>query len=177
MKKIIAALLAAVVITISASGCMGGMGAKPAVATGDEAKSQNAADYPDTYEGLCNYLASFGYINPLKDNDDVTYVVMDYALVGATHGRRYTEQTKKKATIEIYDYSEARSATADEILAGMKDKGTFTVLGLPEVKAILSNNGKYMMVYNDKSINENNEEQEEYKLRQEIVEKFKTFHE
>ena len=177
MKKIIAALLAAVVITISASGCMGGMGAKPAVATGDEAKSQNAADYPDTYEGLCNYLASFGYINPLKDNDDVTYVVMDYALVGATHGRRYTEQTKKKATIEIYDYSEARSATADEILAGIKDKGTFTVLGLPEVKAILSNNGKYMMVYNDKSINENNEEQEEYKLRQEIVEKFKTFHE
>ena len=156
---------------------MGGMGAKPAVATGDEAKSQNAADYPDTYEGLCNYLASFGYINPLKDNADVTYVVMDYALVGATHGRRYTEQTKKKATIEIYDYSEARSATADEILAGIKDKGTFTVLGLPEIKAILSNNGKYMMVYNDKSINENNEEQEEYKLRQEIVEKFKTFHE
>ena len=177
MKKIIAALLAAVVITISASGCMGGMGAKPAVATGDEAKSQNAADYPDTYEGLCNYLASFGYINPLKDNADVTYVVMDYALVGATHGRRYTEQTKKKATIEIYDYSEARSATADEILAGIKDKGTFTVLGLPEVKAILSNNGKYMMVYNDKSIDENNKEQEEYKLREEIVEKFKTFHE
>ena len=100
MKKIIAALLAAVVISISASGCMG-MGAKPAVATGDEAKSQNAADYPNTYEGLCNYLASFGYINPLKDNVDSTYVVMDYALVGAAHGRRYTEQTKKKATIEI----------------------------------------------------------------------------
>lgn len=176
MKKIIAALLAAVVITISASGCMG-MGAKPAVATGDEAKSQNAADYPDTYEGLCNYLASFGYINPLKDNVDSTYVVMDYALVGATHGRRYTEQTKKKATIEIYDYSDAKSATADEVLAGIKDKGTFTVLGLPEVKAILSNNGKYMMVYNDKSIKEDNKEQDEYKLREEIVEKFKTFHE
>ena len=91
--------------------------------------------------------------------------------------RPTADVTKKKATIEIYDYSEARSATADEILAGIKDKGTFTVLGLPEVKAILSNNGKYMMVYNDKSINENNEEQEEYKLRQEIVEKFKTFHE
>lgn len=176
MKKIIAALLAAVVITISASGCMG-MGAKPAVATGDEARSQNAADYPDTYEGLCNYLASFGYINPLKDNVDSTYVVMDYALVGATHGRRYTEQTKKKATIEIYDYSDAKSATADEVLAGIKEKGTFTVLGLPEVKAILSNNGKYMMVYNDKSIKEDNKEQEEYKLREEIVEKFKTFHE
>ncbi len=176
MKKIIAALLAAVVITISASGCMG-MGAKSAVATGDEARSQNAADYPDTYEGLCNYLASFGYINPLKDNVDSTYVVMDYALVGATHGRRYTEQTKKKATIEIYDYSDAKSATADEVLAGIKDKGTFTVLGLPEVKAILSNNGKYMMVYNDKSIKEDNKEQDEYKLREEIVEKFKTFHE
>jgi hypothetical protein len=33
------------------------------------------------------------------------------------------------------------------------------------------------MVYNDKSIDENNKEQEEYKLREEIVEKFKTFHE
>ena len=176
MKKIIAALAAAIMISVVTTGCFG-MGQKAAVATGDEAQSQEASDYENDFEGLCNYLASFGYINPLKDNVDSTYVVMDYALVGAAHGRRYTEQTKKKATIEIYDYTDVKSATADEILAGVKDKGTFTVLGLPEVKAILSNNGKFMMVYNDKSIDENNKEQEEYKLREEIVEKFKTFHE
>ena len=149
MKKIIAALAAALMISVFTTGCFG-MGQKTAVATGDEALSQEAADYENNFEGLCNYLASFGYINPVSDNEDVTYVSMDYELVGADKGRKFTEQTKKKATIEIYD--------------------------LPEVKALLSDNGKYMMIYTDKSINEENTESDEYKLRDEIVTKFKEFH-
>ena len=46
MKKIFAALAAAIMISVLTTGCFG-MGQKTAVATGDEALSQNAADYED----------------------------------------------------------------------------------------------------------------------------------
>lgn len=178
MKKILAALAAAIMISVCTTGCFG-MGQKTAVATGDEALSQEAADYENNFEGLCNYLASFGYINPVKDNEDVTYVSMDYEIIGADKGRKFTEQTKKKATIEIYEYTPgSTNATADEVLKSVKDGGKFTIYDLPEVNNVyLSNNGKYMMIYIDKSINEDNTESDEYKLREDIVTKFKEFHE
>ena len=176
MKKIIAALAAALMISVFTTGCFG-MGQKTAVATGDEALSQEAADYENNFEGLCNYLASFGYINPVSDNEDVTYVSMDYELVGADKGRKFTEQTKKKATIEIYEFNtDKKNATADEVIKSVKNDGVFKIYDLPEVKALLSDNGKYMMIYTDKSINEENTESDEYKLRDEIVTKFKEFH-
>ena len=176
MKKIIAALAAAIMISVVTTGCFG-MGQKAAVATGDEAQSQEASDYENDFEGLCNYLASFGYINPVKDNEDVTYVSMDYELIGADKGRKFTEQTKKKATIEIYeDSSDKKNATADEVIGSVKKDGILKIYDLPEVKALLSDNGKYLMIYTDKSINEDNTESDEYKLRDEIVTKFKEFH-
>ena len=178
MKKIFAALAAAIMISVLTTGCFG-MGQKTAVATGDEALSQNAADYEDNFEGLSNYLASFGYINPVSDNENVTFVSMDYELVGADKGRKYTEQTKKKATIEIYEFNlKSTNATADEVLKSVKDGGKFAIYDLPEVNNVyLSNNGKYMMIYTDKSINEDNTESDEYKLRDEILTKFREFHE
>ncbi len=104
---------------------------------------------------------------------------MDYELVGADKGRKYTEQTKKKATIEIYEFNlKSTNATADEVLKSVKDGGKFTIYDLPEVNNVyLSNNGKYMMIYTDKSINEDNTESDEYKLRDEILTKFREFHE
>ena len=175
MKKLCAAMLAAVMFAAVASGCFGA-GQKAAVATGDEAASQNATDYENNFEGLCNYLASFGYINPVDENADVTFTVMDASLVGAAKGRRFTEQTMKKANIEIYEYSDTKNATADEVLKSVKDNGTFTILELPEVNSLLSDNGKYLMVYNDKSIDESKTDADNYKLREEIIEKFKEFH-
>lgn len=176
MKKLIAALLAAVTIAAFATGCMGGTPA-PKVATSDEAQSKDAADYENTFAGLCNYLWAYGYINPHEDNADITYITMDYDLIGAVKGRKYTEQTKKKASIEIYEFDTAKSnATADEVINSIKKDGTFTILDLPPVKATLSNNGKYMMVYQDTTIKEDDPENEAYKLREEITTLFKEFH-
>ena len=157
MKKLCAAILAAVMFAAVASGCFGA-GQKAAVATGDEAASQNASDYENNFEGLCNYLASFGYINPVDENADVTFTVMDASLIGAAKGRRFTEQTMKKANIEIYEYSDTKNATADEVLKSVKD------------------NGKYLMVYKDQTIDESKTDADNYKLREEIIEKFKEFH-
>lgn len=175
MKKLFAAILAAAMFAVIATGCFG-MGQKQAVATGDEAASQKAEDYENDFEGICNYLASFGYINPVRDNVDVTYTVMDASLIGADKGRKFTEQTQKKATIEIYEYADQKNATADEVISSVKKDGTFTILELPSVNAMLSDNGKFLMIYNDKSIDENKPEDDNYKLREEITEKFKTFH-
>ena len=175
MKKLCAAMLAAVMFAAVASGCFGA-GQKAAVATGDEAASQNASDYENNFEGLCNYLASFGYINPVDENADVTFTVMDASLIGAAKGRRFTEQTMKKANIEIYEYSDTKNATADEVLKSVKDNGTFSILELPEVNALLSDNGKYLMVYKDQTIDESKTDADNYKLREEIIEKFKEFH-
>ena len=177
MKKIIAAFVAAMMISVFATGCFG-MGQKTPVATGDEAKSQNAADYENNFTGLCNYLASFGYINPMEDNVDITYATMDSDLIGAAQGRKFNEQTKKSATIEIYEYvPEKMNATSDEVIKSVKENGSFAILDLPKVNAILSNNEKYFMIYTDRNIQEDNTESEPYALREEIVTKFKGFYE
>lgn len=175
MKKFFAAILAAAMIILCAAGCTGVQ--KPKVATSDEAVSLNAADYNNDFEGLCNYLWANGYINPHKDNKDITYTEMDYALIGAVNGRKFIEQTKKSANIEIYEFdTEKPSKTATEIINSVKTNGTFTILDLPEVNAYLSDNGKFLMIYNDKTIDENKTDSESYKLREEILEKFKEFH-
>ena len=101
---------------------------------------------------------------------------MDASLIGAAKGRRFTEQTMKKANIEIYEYSDTKNATADEVLKSVKDNGTFSILELPEVNALLSDNGKYLMVYKDQTIDESKTDADNYKLREEIIEKFKEFH-
>lgn len=175
MKKFFAAILAAAMFMLCAAGCTGM--AKSAVETGDEAASLKLNDYNNDFEGLCNYLSAHGYINPLKDNKDITYTDMDYALIGAINGGKFIEQTKKSANIEIYEFDTTKAnATADEVIGSVKSNGTFSILELPKVNAYLSDNGKFMMIYNDKTVDESKTDSESYKLREEILEKFKKFH-
>lgn len=175
MRKLFAAFAAAAMILICAAGCGGVQ--KTAVETGDEAASLNAADYSNDFMGLCTYLSAYGYINPLEKNVDVTYNIMDYSLIGAVNGRKFTEQSMKRAKIEIYEFDTTKSsATADEVISSIKKNGSFSILELPEVNAYLSDNGKFMMIYNDSTIDENKPESDSYKLREEILEKFREFH-
>lgn len=155
------------------------------VATGDEAKSQNMADYEDTFTGLCNYLSAWGYINPLEDNKGLTFTVMKSDIIGAKQGRRFTlkHTENKTATAEIYEYDiEGLKASPDEaattVLDSVKKNGTFTNLIGEEVKNVyMSDNGKYMLIYNDDSIKDDTKEDDKnYVARTEMVEKFKKFH-
>lgn len=178
MKKIIALLLCIGVFAAVAAGCGGN--SKTETATGDEAVSKNASDYKDNFEGLCTYLSAFGYINPLEDNKGVTYTVMKAEIIGAKQGRRFVAKKTKDTTIEIYEYDLSKlNNDAKTVIESVKKDGTFVNLVGETVKNVyLSNNGKYMMIYTDTTINENTKEDEDnYKTRAEVIEKFKTFHE
>lgn len=180
MKRVIAALLCAGLIMIFASGCMGTQQTNSAdVATGDEASSLDANDYKNDFEGLCNYFAAYGYINP---KDESKYTEMDASLIGAKVGKKFTavrmdDKDVKDITIELYEYNlDNPPATADEVIASVKKDGTFSILDLPDVKAYMSDNGKFLMIYNDKGLDETKTDSDNYKWREEVLEKFKAFH-
>ena len=89
MKRVLAALLCAGMLIVFASGCMGGgKQTNPEdVATGDEASSLDPKDYKNNFEGLCNYFAAYGYINPKYDDKNTE---MDASLIGAKVGKKFT---------------------------------------------------------------------------------------
>lgn len=186
MKRILAILLCVGIFAAVAAGCGGAQ--KEKIATGDEAASLNAADYKDNLEGLCNYLAAWGYINPYnnpdekKSNEGVTYSKMRGELIGAKadSGKRFTAQHRKDTTIELYEYDLGNlNATADEVRASVEKDGTFkNLIGETVNNVYISNNKKYLMIYTDTTINGDTKETDDnYKSRQEVVEKFKKFHE
>ncbi len=176
MKRIIALILCLGMFAAAAAGC-GGQAKEP-VATGDEAKSKSVSDYKNTYEGLLNYLSAWGYINPLKDNEGVTYTNMTAELIGAKQGRRFTAMNTKNTTIEIYEYDLNKlDATADEVRSSVEKNNTFQNLFDEKVNNVyLTKNGRYMMIYNDTSINDDTKDTDEnYKNRQECIDKFLEF--
>ncbi len=171
MKRFLAALLCAGLILVFASGC----NSVPKVETGDEAKSLNASDYADTLDGLATYFSAYGYINPLQTD---TVTKMDASLIGAKAGNKYTEYVVKNVTIELYEFDTKNPpATADEIISEVKNNGKFSILELPEVNAYLSDSGKFMMIYNDNSINNENPDKnsDNYKHREEVLKRFRSF--
>lgn len=174
MKKILAALLCAALLMVFAAGCNGAANADDKD-TGDEAKSLVASDYKDDLGGLATYLSAYGYINPMKPS---TITEMDASLIGAKKGNKYVEQKMNNVTVELYEFDVNKpSATADEIIGSVKTDGKFSILDLPEVNAYLSDSGKFLMIYNDSSINNENpdEKSENYTHREEVLEKFKGF--
>ena len=180
MKRVLAALLCAGLLIVFASGCMGGQQVNPEdVATGDEASSLDANDYKNNFEGLCNYFAAYGYINP---KDETKNTEMDASLIGAKIGKKFTavridDVDVKNIFIELYEYkTDELNATADEVIASVERDGTFSILDLPDVKAYMSDNGKFLMIYNDKGLDESKTDSDNYKWREQVIEKFKAFH-
>lgn len=148
--------------------------------TNDEAneKKVSDADYKDNFDGLCSYFADLGYIDT-KDGkiDDSKAVVMDYALIGATAGKKFTTQyVGNQVLIELYAYDTNKlNDEAKKVIESVKKDGTFTILDLPAVKATLSDNGKYLMIYTDNSIDES-KPKENFTHREDVMKSFKSFH-
>ena len=176
MKKIIALVLCAVMFMAFAAGCAGA--GTPSLTPYPTDASTKEKDYKDTFDDLCKYLSAKGYINALEENKNKSYNEMEYKLVGAYAGKKFmsTMQGANGVTIELYDYS--KPASPDEVYNKVKKDGKFSVLGLDEVNAYLSDNGKYMMVYTDSSIDWKNPDKkaDNYKRFEEVYKAFKEFH-
>lgn len=188
MKRLFAALLCAGLLAVSMTGCSyqdalaqnseSSQVEETKSASDDEAdadKDVNPASYDNNLDGLCEYFAALGYIptNKKGEIDTSKEKEMDAALIGAKSGKKYQE---KALAVELYEYdTEKLNDTAKEIIASVEKDGTFTILDMKPVKAYLSDNGKYLMVYTDSGISED-KENDRSKLRDQVVEDFKVFH-
>lgn len=190
MKKLIAATLAVIFITASFAGC----GYKDALESNSANTSATSAvkdenqvninsdDYNDNFDGLCDYFKDMGYIVEKAGAkiEEKNVVEMDYKLVGAENGKKFsTKYNGKSVLVELYSYnSEQLSAEANAVIDSVRKNGTFTILDLNPVKAYLSDNGKYLMIYTDSSINDEkpDTESDNYIHREEVIENFKAFH-
>ena len=189
MKRFIAAILCVGLIAAVLAGCgykdalskentaTQATEAANSVATKDEPK---AADFKKNLEGLTDYFTELGYFN-MKDGklDESTVTVMDASLIGAKEGKKFsTAYGGKSITIELYEYDVKNlNDTAKTVVESVKNSGEFTILDLPSVKAYLSDDEKYLLIYTDSSIDDEkpDENSDNYKHREEVIENFKSF--
>lgn len=189
MKKIFAALLTVCCFAVLLAGC--GLSdplvqnsntetTTQAAATKDETPAVKDTDYKDDFNGLCDYFVAMGYtvanVNDKLDEKNVTE--MDASLIGAENGKKFvTSYNGKSITIELYSYDTSKlNDTANQIIESVKKDGKFTILDLSPVTAYLSDNGKYLMVYSDASIDENKKDDANYTHREQVINDFKAFH-
>ena len=201
MKKLIAAILCAGLMAAAFSGCAykdalddHGSSATSSVQASDASNSDSstdnqsmdgdvqASDYEDSLDGLESYFAKLGYLNTDSDGKvkDDSVVKMDSSLIGASAGKKYaTTYDGSQITIELYSYDSSKlNDTANQVIDSVKNDGSFSILNLPEVNAYLSDNGKYLMIYNDTKIDDEDPDKtsNSYKHREEVVSNFTAFH-
>ena len=143
MKKIFAVLLI-IGLALSLTGCFGYGGTTATEDTGSTPLEISA--YDKSFDGMLKYLTDYKFIPSDSSSRSKVY----YEMFGADNGVRCV--LSGKAFIEFYDFSKADSATADEVMADMKDDGKFyAVEGLSELTAVFSKSGKYAAVYDEKN--------------------------
>lgn len=173
MKKILAMLMVAV-LSISLCGCMSTKSTTPQIPTVTEPASADEVaytSYANTLRGLCEYMADKGYVYDLPEatGDELKDPVkMDASFIGADEGYKFTYMFGDKTiTVELYSFSK----TDGEYYQQAKAEGKVTIatdIKNGTVNAVVSDSGKYMMMYSDAG----NRADREAK----IVEDFKTFY-
>ncbi len=159
-----------------------------APATADEATDNvKAENFENSFDGLCKYFTEKLYI-VAKKGDKPNETKMDTSLIGAKEGKKFaTSYGGKPITIELYSYDISNlNDTANEVINSVKTDGTFTIrseyqgseVEMPAVTAYISDNGQYLMIYTDASINSEkpDTESDNYKHREKVIEDFKSFH-
>lgn len=189
MKKFLTAILCAGLIALTTAGC-GYTDAlaensttvqESTAATADETKVEVKSDsYDDNLNGICEYFGAKEYIST-KDGkiDESAMTQMDASLIGAKEGKKFaTTYNRNSITIELYEYDiNNLNDKAKEIISSVEKDGAFTILELPEVKAYMSDSGKYLMIYTDASIDKTNPDTtaDNYTHREEVINDFKSF--
>ena len=183
MKRIVAFLLCLCSIAVICAGCgvedalLANSSSSSTEATVDEAaKEVSPSDFEDSFKGLCSYFEKKEYIK----NEENLVTKMDASLIGAVQGNKYAvTYGGKKVYIELYAYDlKNLNDSANNVISSVKKNNKFVILDLPEVEAYLSDNGKYLMVYYDESINPDkiDEKSNNYIHKQEVIKDFKEFH-
>ena len=166
-KSLIVALAVIMAGTMTACG-MGDVGGASSTATSQAASSavvsQISADaMDDNLAGLEKYLAANSFISGQP-------VQMQPEFIGAKSGAKYQFgfDGNNNVTVELYEYDTANlNDTAKSMISEVKSKGKYSIMG-QEVAAVLSDSGKYLMIYKDSAAADKNKahQQEVTKLFQ-----------
>lgn len=152
MKKIwILAAAAALLMTATACGAgdVGGVSSQSPSASSETAASSSAPtvsqdSVEDNLQGLQKYMTGNGAVS-----GDPTEMRAD--VIGAKSGVRYqfSFNGKNNVTAEFYEYDpDSLNDTAKQVMDSVKSNGKFSLMG-QQVSAVLSDSGKYLMIYQD----------------------------
>lgn len=162
MKRIISviAVLMAVLVIFSAPGC--------ASAPQSQSTTVKISDIEQAgMARLCKQL-----------NDDELVpdeaVEMQYEVIGAVAGYRFTVSLDGgNALVELYEYDlDSLNDSAKSVISQVEEDGSFDMLSISTVNAQLSDNGKYLMIYNDSRSEGDNPDEAHKERRDKITEIF-----
>lgn len=141
MKRFIILLAAAVMVAASFTACVAPTQVSAELSTSSEAPNPQMAEYTNDFEGLVKYMADSELIAGEGTN-------MSADFIGAEAGQKFAFKYKEAAiTCELYSFDlENLPEKGREVLDSVKANGTFKSLD-KDISAVLSDNGKFMMIY------------------------------
>lgn len=188
MKKIFATVLLIGIIASAFAGCgykdaldtANSQSSTSTVATADEpTKTVKPENYDKNLSGLINYFTDLDYLTVVDGKLDESKITkMNHSLVGAKEGKKFSVTVDKKPVfIELYEFDKDKNDTALSIITSIEETGQFQIVNLDPVKAHLSNNEQFMLIYSDASIDDENPDKTtlNYKHREDVIENFKKF--
>ena len=177
MKKLILIVMS-LAIAVNLTGCMGvGDNSTPGVNTDEatDAKKLKISDYKNDLSGLEKYLVALNYIP-----SDCAHTEMMYNVIGAKDGDRYNFKVDNSTVyVELYEYDPDKlNDDAKRVFDEVNKTGKFHVFGddtsdedAAVFDAELSENSKYLLLYNGNTDNEKTE-----KRKKDFTNVVKSFH-
>lgn len=159
MKKILILALAVVMAGTMAACGMGDVGGASAPVSSAASKAESSAisadSMDDNLSGLVKYLAANSVLsgNPEEMKAD---------FIGAKSGVKYhfSYNGKDNVTVELYEFDPNLNSKAKSVFDEIKAKGQFKMMS-QEVPAVVSDNGKYLMVYKDTVVSDQNKKRQD----------------
>ncbi len=145
MKRIIAILLTVLMVLSLAACSINTHGKNPDGTDVTESQSDGKADitkYKKDFSGMQSYLVDMDLIDDSKDKKKETQA----DIIGAKKGVRYTLDAS--SFVEFYEFD--TNATPDEaqkVYDDISNNGVYNVLDLEDMKGVVSNSGKFVMLY------------------------------
>lgn len=161
MKRLVAILLV-VMVVVSLSACTIGtdgtkLGTDTSATEATEAVEVDINKYGDNLDGMVKYLQELKLISQ-KDADKT---VTQADLIGAKNGVRIKIDTVN--FVEFYEFD--TTATPDEavkVFDAFSNNETYKVLGIEDVKGVVSGSGKFVMLYTATSTYDYSKIEEEF---------------
>lgn len=159
MKKILIIMMAAA-MTVLFSACgvdVGGTSSQASASSSKAAAASSAVivsqdSVEDSLSGLQKYLVASASVTGTPEN-------MRADMIGAKSGVRYKYGYgggKDNVMLELYEFDPSNlNTTAQKILSDVKTGGSFTLMD-SKVNGVLSDSGKYLMIYKNASNDEKN---------------------